>query len=438
MIHLCEQHGGFGKGKCYNGLSDKERSLFPEGVFHICRSVKRRGKECSCVEVEHGEESDDFLFKSSYFVGVDWLVENKLPVYVRPKLDEEEREIDCFGMLYEAMEEPLNFEHLDGLCEIYFDKPLIEIEQRQNDILSPFLVIQFLQVLKRIVQKGLKRSYYKVVCNLEGKVKGKVLTARTIKENIQRNCLTRTVCQYDEFGYDSDENKILKKAYLFSRRIVRQYKGLQTEALDGVLNYIYPAFEKVSDDIDPRDVVCSRPNVLYKEYDLALKLALLILRRYSYNITRTEEGKVYTPPFWIDMSKLFELYVFRKLREVFPEDGEVKYHLKLYYRELDFVIKSRDENYVMVVDAKYKPNYKDHQLDIKDIRQVCGYARMERVYGELGLSGQDKVIDCLVIYSHQEKPQGFGRDTLKAERVAEYVNFYKVGIGLPEVGSRRG
>ena len=44
--------------------------------------------------------------------------------------------------------------------------------------------IQFLNLLKSIVRKGLKKSYYKVQENLNNKVKGKILVSTHIKQNI--------------------------------------------------------------------------------------------------------------------------------------------------------------------------------------------------------------------------------------------------------------
>ena len=88
----------------------------------------------------------------------------------------------------------------------------------------------------------------------------------------------------------------------------------------------------------------------------------------------------------------------------------------------------------MVVDAKYKPKYKDKNISVEDIRQVSGYARLRRVYEFLGMDG-DKVIDCLVIYSHQtENRENFLGGNFVLVPEDEYNNFYKIGIRLPVKG----
>ena len=173
----------------------------------------------------------------------------------------------------------------------------------------------------------------------------------------------------------------------------------------------------------------------YKEYQQALKLAKFILKRYGYTISTVHPIEIQTPPFWIDMSKLFELYVFAKLKELFPLNGEVEYHIKTNRQELDFIINSKDKRYQMVVDAKYKPQYKDGNISKEDIRQVSGYARMKSIYRELGMEDKhNEVIDCLVIYSDQKaERKDFVKDNFDYFPENNYVKFYKIGIELPIV-----
>lgn len=440
MIELFEQFGFKRKDRQFKELPESCRNKLSPNKYYQ-RKVKRKNEDQLCYEIYFDQIDKDFHFQTSYFVGVDWVdIDNKLTIYVQPKLDKESIEIDYLGMLLEALEEPENSEHLDGLVYIDFHKPYIIINQEQ-DYLSLFLIAQFLQITKKIVQKGLKKSYYTVIENLNARVKGKILVGRNIKENISKGRQIHTICQYQEFGVNCDENKILKKAYQFSRSVVQQYeKGVDAQPLSQLINFIHPAFEHVSNDIDIRKIKSFKSNPLFKEYDQAIKLALLILKRYSYNITKTEKQQVMTPPFWIDMSKLFELYIYKKLRTVFSSD-EVKYHFKAKCQELDFVLRSHDKNMLFVVDTKYKPRYHNHNISIEDIRQVSGYARLEKVYQELKISNLNENLNCLIIYSHQDCEEEIGiehfvyneaNDETKIRKESGYVNFYKLGIRLPE------
>jgi len=79
----------------------------------------------------------------------------------------------------------------------------------------------------------------------------------------------------------------------------------------------------------------------------------MILRRFDYSIREASSEQYFTPPFWIDMARLYEMWVLHRLQKLginpimFQEAG-------FYGRQVaDFVI--REEN--LILDAKYKPKY---------------------------------------------------------------------------------
>jgi 5-methylcytosine-specific restriction enzyme subunit McrC len=78
-------------------------------------------------------------------------------------------------------------------------------------------------------------------------------------------------------------------------------------------------------------------NPIYKEYYTGVEFAQLLLKRFSYDISIAGKHEINTPPFWIDMSKLFELYIYRHLRQIFTGKNEIQYHLKAHYQELDYL-----------------------------------------------------------------------------------------------------
>jgi 5-methylcytosine-specific restriction enzyme subunit McrC len=427
MIVLFEQYGY----KNPRSIDDIERFASALKNKAYSKSIQRGDNKAYCFNILHTDgEHNPYRFETSYFVGVDWIVENELPIYVKPKLDDDISEVNYVKMLFDVLKEPENYHHLDQLCEINFEKPSIAIEQQQ-DLLTPLLLIQYINTLKKIVQKGLKKSYYSVTKNLNAKVKGKILINETIKKNHFNNKNLYSYCQYSEFGINSVENKVLKKALAFSIAAMQNLKGVDTSDLNGLVNYIQPAFVNVDSEVNIDQLKSIKPNKLYKEYEQALKFAKYILRRYGYNISTANSTVVNTPPFWIDMSKLFELYVFSKLKERFTKHGEVAYHKKFNYLEPDFVLKTNDGIYKMVVDAKYKPQYQDHNISTEDIRQISGYARLKKVYEFLGVEN-DKAIDCLVIYSNQTaNRKDFKCANFSLDEEKEYNRFFKIGIELP-------
>lgn len=433
MIYLNE-HYGFKAPKAYPYDISEYNGIL--GNKHYSKFFKGRKSDHLCFSLNFNGNQDDpkYLFETSYYIGTDWIVQNKLPIHVEPKLNYMDREINYLQMLSEAIRYTENINHLENLFEIDFNRPMIKINQ-SKDLLSPLLVIQFLNLVKKIVQKGLKKSYYKVEENLNSRVKGKIRINETIKRNHFYNKRHFTVCRYEVYGFNSIENRILKKTLIFIREVISKIRGIDTQELYNIFYYVFPAFSQVSGDIRTNDIKQFKSTPFFKEYEQAIKLAQLILKKYGYNISKVGSDSVNTPPYWIDMSKLFELYVFGKLREVFSFKGEIKYQEKVYYRELDYLIKSKSGLFKIIVDAKYKPQYERDHIHIDDIRQISGYARMSKVYDILEVD-KEKNIDCLLVYPSQSKSKTDfkGIDfTNHKHRVKEYENIYAIGISLPEI-----
>ena len=428
MIELFEQYGYNKTG--FLDITAEQHNRLQVLTKPFRKTYRRRWDDATCLLVQFDGQKDRFLFETSYFIGVDWIIPNEQPVFVQPKLNDNDNNVDFLSMLFEALEETENYEHLDRLFQVDFNSPAIRIKQEQ-DILTPFLVVEYLQLLKQIVRKGLKKSYYRVTDNLEARVKGKILINQTILQNIKKGTITNTACQFDVFGMDSLENRILNKALRIAIQLLPSLRHQKISALESIIAYIAPAFEGVAEDVDINQIKQFSLNPIYKEYERALKIAICLLKRRGYNQNNLSKSEVVTPPYWIDMSKLFELYVFKKLREIFPRRNEVMYHLKSNYQEIDFLINSPENGVQMVVDAKYKPRYKNHMVCVDDIRQVCGYARMKKVYDMLGLD-YSNVIDCMIIYSHQDCPSSFSQDKFKSSSENDnYVRFCKMGLKLP-------
>lgn len=402
----------------------------------VVHTVKRgREEKALCLSLKR--QSEQITASGSYFVGIDWIREDELAVQVSPKLNDG-FEVDFVRMLNDALLEPENFDYLSDLITIRFDKPSIKVSQQQ-DVLSLFLITEYLSILHRIVKKGLKRSYYTVEENLSQKVKGKILIGKNIRKNLSRGNITDNVCRFQVYDIDSPENQILKNALRFCSKQLEVYKNaVNIESLKKKVRLIVPYFDNVSDKISVKSIKNYKGNPVFKEYNQAIKFAQLLLRRYSYDITAVGKHEIQTPPFWIDMSKLFELYVFHHLRQVFTAKGEVRYHVNAYYQELDYLLNPVKWPEPYIIDAKYKPRYKTTKgISIDDAREVGGYARLNHIYTKLGLDEETAPpIKCLIVYPDQEQEERFTFTRYKEpqfQKVSGYVRFYKVGIKLPVI-----
>ena len=457
--------------------SEREKHLFcssDQPTEILQRTFKKeRGKEYFCFKKHLTSEKEITLY-SDYFVGVDWLTKDKSRyIQVEPKLNDKaiisfekvstdnenisekevaewnkkikeeietsskDYEIDVIGMLMQIMAHPEVSKHTNNLLLIDWEDKEIEITQKQ-DLLTPFLVVQFLHLLKEITRKGLKKSYYKKQENLRNRVKGKILVGEQIKQNIFKNRLTNTVCEYQVFGEDSLENRFLNKVFIFCTNYVENhniyFKGKND--ISWFINYIRPSFEHIGTDINIQEIRNYKHNPFFKEYKEAIKIGQQILKRFSYNITKTTEEKISTPPFWIDMPKMFELYVYAQFLKDNPElqAKNFNYQFSTNGNALDFLICTLGKK--IVVDTKYKLKYNYSQIH-EDIRQVAGYARLKKVREEVGLqANNNEEISCLIIYP---KPIGsevntkLVMDLLLVEKINAYHEVYKIGINLPTI-----
>lgn len=378
-------------------------------------------------------EGENVFADTNYFIGADWLEPEKAAVYVEPKLNDIQQ-VNFLGMLMQSLEAAENLDHIEGLFHAEFDQPWISIPQ-QKDLLSPILIVQFLKLLQKIVRKGVKKSYYRFTDNLDSRIKGKILVGQQIKENIVKNRLTKTICNFQEFGINNSENQFLKLVLAFVSSYINQknhfFSKEQNEMLKNMLNYCSPAFERVETLQNKHQRIHARKNVFYREYEDAIRIGGFILKRFSFNINKTGQSQTSTPPFWIDMSKLFELYVFGKLKKEFPEPEAITYHdTYLGGKETDILV--RMDGYKCVIDCKYKPQYKDNTPSLEDKRQLAGYTRLKSVYNKLQIQ-ESEIVKGLIIYSHQDFNEQFQKEDLFKEEIGEYVDFYKLGVKLPEI-----
>lgn len=381
-----------------------------------------------CFSLEPSLEGKVRL-RTSYFVGADWICLGELALQVKPKFDAHSGETDYFRMLNKVLSHPDLANDLQGLFEIFPEEPEIAIDHKQ-DLLTPLLIFRFLKLVKEIVRKGLKRTYYSVNQNLPNRIKGKILVAETIRRNHMKAQLTKTVCRYQVFGVNGPENRLLKKAVSF----VRSYQVNTNAGMSGwmqpFLNYIDPALQEVSDDVSLFEVKHGRYNPFYQEYKEAIHLAKLILKRFGYTLSETHRtDTVRMPPFWVDMSRLFELYVLALLKDGFG--NEVEYHFYDSGNELDFLLKTA--NYQMVIDSKYK-RYSQCAISKEDAWQVSAYARLNEVYKALN-KANNELIDALIIYPDP----AINRHTLTnvdlahKEKSADYRQLFKLAVQLPQV-----
>lgn len=371
--------------------------------------------------------------ETSRFIGLDWLVEGTHAIHVKPKLDSNAPETNFFALLRDSLEDAEDALEIDALLWMPEGKQPISIES-ELDNLTPLLIVRFVTVMQTLVKKGLRKGFYSIKETRQASVRGKVLVSETIKKHTLKQRPIHTECQRSVHGLDTAENQLLKRALKF----VGQYlgspsgKAINIPWVQQKLAFCLPAFEEVSDSAKSGGAQHSGgaapTNPLFAQHAEAAKLARLILKRFQYSSATSANEEVLTPPYWIDMAKLFELFVLSKLRTAFGKD-DVIYQFQAGKRYVDYLVVSRQ----VVVDAKYKSSYKS-KLNIEDVRQIAAYARHKAVIERLGLFKEAEMgnTNCLVIYPDQENGHDYVcKQNFLTLPLDNYWRMYKWALKLP-------
>jgi 5-methylcytosine-specific restriction enzyme subunit McrC len=415
--------------------------------------------------------------KSDYLIGADWLLPGSSYIQVIPKVDrvlaqrysesldrELSDDVDAVESFdYDAQivssvlarradtGEQVHYLRMlmvvagDSAFDEYLENSLLYIDSSapplplpsQEDHLTPLLVVRFVQVLRRLVSKGLRRSYYKVTNNLPNRVKGKVLVSQHIKENVLKSRLTSVLCGYDIFGENTRENQFLKRCLRFARRYIEGHGTLFGELvgdLREVIKSVSSAFERVDELHDIALLKHTTHHPFYGEYKEAIRVGKLLLQRFGYAVNSIDSGeRMMTPPFWINMPALFEMYVCAMMRAHNPELLDaIDYQFSARGNQVDILVGCH--TFKAVIDTKYKLVYQRRHIH-QDIRQVAGYARLRKVRRELRIPDSvDDTVDCLIMYPDVESGiDDFSVETIWKEKreVAPYYKVWKLGVKIP-------
>ncbi len=389
------------------------------------------------VSLPNSNDNPKYLGLSSswsvgYYIGAKWLIENKIAIIVNPKVNN----LDYLKMFMYCFNNPITSNEISKIYKIDFDGLPIKIPSNTFE-LTPLLIIHFLNLVKKIVKKGLRRNYIWVQDNLNSKVKGKILINKNIKKNTIKLRPDRNYCKYQEYSKNCLENKLIKKTLDFVFAYLKSHYTKNKELLN-LFYFNYTAFIDISNDIDISEVRNIKTNSLYKEYNETIKIAKVILKQFDYSIQNVEKENTEYPPFHIDMSLLFALFVYSKLSDKYGKDILFQYHGK--YGNIDFL----NVNDKIIIDTKYKTYYNEKLTGqtqwkrdsiAKDIRQLSGYSRDTKVLEKLNFNLDDNlsVLDCVIIYPDQNSEKTDIDDLIhNSENISEFYKFYKYGIRLPE------
>ena len=374
---------------------------------------------------------DDGYWWSSYYIGLSEI--NGQHIQVLPKLENLDFiSLFSFALLYQP-----SSEYFSSCYDINWEKEIFASTELYN-ILTPLLVMQYLTILDKLVGKGLKRDYIIIDENLHSKIRGKLRPIDNWRKNELKKKEDYFYCQYQVFSANIPVNRLLKKALDISilllgnvRSRSRNMTGLSF--LSSKMKLI-EAFKNIDSNVRLESVRNYKFDKLNMYYSEAIKLAKCIIRHQDNALT-DGSGKKKVPLFWIDMSRLYEVYVLGILQTHYPD--KILFQVKgSYGTQCDYLHIGEG----IVLDAKYKIWYSSYNgrrghVDsmIADIREISSYARDERF---LSLMNNDVSNPKCIIIHPDEETTNLGAvlsDSVRNNKVEGYRDFYRLSIDLPRL-----
>ncbi|WP_295429034.1 hypothetical protein [uncultured Thiodictyon sp.] len=327
---------------------------------------------------------------ASHFIGAVRLGNeaDAAPLIILPKVER----MDLAGMFAAVLAAPQEHTgtHLDHLfgCDVEQD-PIDGVDLPDLTLLE---VIAYLHALSRFVQRSLRQGFMQIRTNLVGKVRGRVLIAEQIRQNLVHARADRMVCEFTVFNLDTLENRILKAA------LQATTNWLTRQALPGSLAALLHSWSAISRTglagvpeyrVNPRDWVSARKNGLMAAYATPLAYARLVLTRLHIAASgqAAEEGHR-TLPFFLDANRLFEGWVgvclaAANCHPISQKTSPRTICGKRVEFTPDFVLTDPHA----VVDAKYKrldPRRNQGRIPVTDLYQIIGYTRLLEIPGQQG------------------------------------------------------
>ena len=174
-----------------------------------------RFENLSLVSWDKPMEGCSWGYYASFKIGAEWIDENEALIVTTKRGMEN---IDFLSMFMTCFSSNLEIESFSEIYSINAEQPSIEAPSLRG-VISPLIVLHFIGVVNRL--KSLKRGYVHRSENLK-KVKGKINILKNERTNISLKRYDCIYCNYDEYSVDIPENRLLKKALLFSQHMVQK------------------------------------------------------------------------------------------------------------------------------------------------------------------------------------------------------------------------
>ena len=323
----------------------------------------------------------DGKIRSGNFIGAVWIGEGdcRAPLVVSPKFDN----LDYLQMYLDCAADKKVGARLGNCFSIWPEQASIEAD---DAVFSELIVCAFLRELNDLCRRRLRRYFTAEEANLFGKVKGKIMLARQLRDNIPRARAANVWCRYNTASPDFLENRVLRAALEKSAKLLA--RSPMRESF--VLPRRWIAAARVSlagvsvEKIFVRDFALLRKSGVFAPYQRPLQLARMVLQTLGGDPRAEFETPKRVAPFALDSAELFERYAELRLRKKYPnlqaggkrgnKHGD-KAGFDVSIRP-DFWLPKTDDSSARIIDAKYKRiSLAGKEIAHGDVYQLVAYSR---------------------------------------------------------------
>lgn len=230
--------------------------------------------------------------------------------------------------------------------------------------LLDWIILAFLSEIKQLLRKGLRRSYNRKEMELPS-LKGRLQLHRQIL--LQYSSPEKFAAVFNAYDYNSYYNSILWKTLELLKGKFLHWKVRQQ--IDDVMRY-FPTINSIDLQTVPWDRL--KEDRQAQPYDKALDWARLIWEACMPN---NQLGNHQLFAFLMDMNRLFEQFIYEKLKQACPENITLKRHYaQTFWKNRlirpDIILETEGQK--AIIDTKWKV-LKRGEPSMEDLRQLYVY-----------------------------------------------------------------
>lgn len=243
------------------------------------------------------------------------------------------------------------------------------------DNLYEYIVIMFIEEVKRIIDSGVAKEYVRINGNINV-IKGRVDFNKHLAKNYFMG--DKIYCNYDELESNILENQVILRAIKDAGRIT-----LKSKVRRELYRY-EEIFEKFCNEYKGNKIPNISYNRLNSYYESVHYFAKIIIEEIGFDDLYKEGSSDSRYSILIDMNHLFEAFVSKLCFKYFHKTHIVKSQFKIRnailtkdekrYRNIipDIVLKDKRTDEYIIIDTKNK-NYGSYNVNNEDIYQVAFY-----------------------------------------------------------------